>query len=79
MKLVGANAKAVAAGLTKQPGIVNYFIGNDPSKWRTRVPTYAKAKLAEVYPGVDVVYYGTEPRAKSQEPRAKSSAALLAE
>ncbi|MBM3496153.1 MAG: hypothetical protein FJX72_17810 [Armatimonadetes bacterium] len=58
MKLVGANAKAGATGLEKQPGIVNYFIGNDPKKWRTRVPTYAKAKLAGVYPGIDLVYYG---------------------
>jgi hypothetical protein len=77
MKLVGANAKAVATGLTKQPGIVNYIIGNDPQKWRTRVPTYAKAKLAGVYPGVDVVYYGTEPRAESQEPRAKAEGRSL--
>ncbi|HXW16502.1 MAG TPA: SBBP repeat-containing protein, partial [Terriglobia bacterium] len=41
------------------PGKANYFIGNDPSKWRTNVPTYAKVRYESVYPGVDLVYYGT--------------------
>ncbi|MBM3495726.1 MAG: hypothetical protein FJX72_15590, partial [Armatimonadetes bacterium] len=69
MKLIGANGKAVASGLQKQPGIVNYLIGADPKQWRTHIPTYAKAKLAGVYPGVDVVYYGAEARGKLQEAR----------
>jgi len=42
------------------PGKSNYFIGNDPKKWRTNVPNYAKVKYANVYPGVDVVYYGNQ-------------------
>ncbi|NLH98964.1 MAG: hypothetical protein GX446_05660 [Chthonomonadales bacterium] len=75
MKLVAANGKALASGLEKQQGIVNYFIGNDPKKWRTNVPTYARAKLAGVYPGIDVVYYSREPRAKSQEARGKGQEA----
>jgi hypothetical protein len=40
------------------PGKANYFIGNDPAKWRTDIPTYARVKYAGVYPGVDLVYYG---------------------
>jgi len=71
MKLLGAKP-GIATGLEKQQGIVNYFIGNDPKQWRTNIPTYARAKLAGVYPGIDVVYYGQEPRAKSQAPRAQS-------
>jgi hypothetical protein len=42
------------------PGKSNYFIGNDPTKWRTNVPNYAKVKYANVYPGVDLVYYGNQ-------------------
>ena len=38
----------------------NYFIGNDPDKWRTNVPTYAKVQYQDVYPGVDLVYYGNQ-------------------
>lgn len=39
MKLVGANPKAQVEGLEALPGKSNYFIGNDPGKWRTNVPT----------------------------------------
>src|SRR5262249_19390755 len=44
------------------PGKTNYFIGGDPRKWRTDVPTYAKVKYEAVYPGVDMVYYGAQGR-----------------
>jgi hypothetical protein len=46
------------AGLDELPGKSNYFIGNDPSKWRTNVPTYGKVEYRDVYPGVNLVYYG---------------------
>ncbi len=58
MKLVGANAAPVAQGMNELPGKVNYFIGNDSKKWRTGVATYEKALFKQVYPGVDLVYYG---------------------
>ena len=35
MSLIGANAKANAVGLAPQPGVVSYFIGNDPKNWRS--------------------------------------------
>jgi hypothetical protein len=60
MKLVGANAKAAVTGAEELPGKSNYFIGNDPKKWRTNVPTYAKVRYENVYPGVDLVYYGNQ-------------------
>jgi len=58
MRLVGANPNAKAQGVDQLPGKSNYFIGNDPSKWRTNVPTYGKVEYRDVYPGVDLVYYG---------------------
>ncbi len=58
LKLQGSNTKVVASGLDRQPGIVNYFIGNDPKQWCANVPTYSRVKLTGVYPGVDLVYYG---------------------
>jgi hypothetical protein len=39
---------------------VNYFIGNDPKKWHTDVPAYAKVKYTSVYPGIDLVFYGNQ-------------------
>src|SRR2546427_806322 len=60
MRLVGANPKPKMVGLDEQPGKVNYFIGKDPAKWRTNIPTYAKVQYHAVYPGVDLVYYGNQ-------------------
>ena len=58
MTFEGANPQAEVVGLDKLPGIVNYFIGNDPSKWQTNIPTYQKVAYTNVYPGIDLVYYG---------------------
>jgi hypothetical protein len=60
MKLVGANLTPNAAGVGKLPGTVNYFIGKDPTKWRSNVPTYSRVQYTGVYPNVDLVYYGNQ-------------------
>jgi uncharacterized protein (TIGR03437 family) len=60
MSLIGANAKANAVGLAPQPGVVSYFIGNDPKNWRSGIPTYGKVNYAQIYPGVDLVFYGNQ-------------------
>ena len=58
LKMVGADSKARVEGLEQLPGQVNYLIGDDPNKWLTSIPTYLKVKYADIYPGVDIVYYG---------------------
>ncbi|GEM_PF-6338325 len=60
MKLLGANAEPKVTGCDKLPGVVNYYIGNDPAKWRAGIATYAKVRFEKVYPGVDLVYYGNQ-------------------
>ncbi|HEX7176663.1 MAG TPA: SBBP repeat-containing protein [Pyrinomonadaceae bacterium] len=60
MKLVGADARASVEGAEELAGRVNYFNGNDPAKWRTDVPTFGRVRYPEVYPGIDVVYYGNQ-------------------
>jgi hypothetical protein len=60
MRLLGANSNAQATGVEELSGTVNYFIGNDPKKWRTNVPTYGKVKYGDIYPGVDLLYYGNQ-------------------
>jgi hypothetical protein len=57
-KLLGAARNPVVVGEDPQPGRVNYFIGRDPSKWHTNVPTYARVRYKNVYPGIDLLYYG---------------------
>jgi hypothetical protein len=60
MSLAGAAPKPRITGLEELPGKANYFIGNDPAKWQTNVPTYAKVQYRDVYPGIDLVYYGNQ-------------------
>jgi hypothetical protein len=62
MELQGAKSKVDVHGVDELPGKANYFIGNDPTKWRAGVSTYARVKYSEVYPGVDLVYYGNQRR-----------------
>ena len=57
MKTVGANPNPRAVGIDRLPGVTNYFIGDDPAKWKTNVAGYAKVKYEGVYPGIDLVYY----------------------
>jgi hypothetical protein len=60
MRMEGAKWSATVRGLDQLPGVSNYFIGNDPSKWRTGVASYAKVQYSDIYPGVDLVYYGNQ-------------------
>jgi Beta-propeller repeat len=60
MKLDGANSAASVSGAEPLPGKSNYFIGNDPAKWRHNIPQFARVEYKSVYPGVDLVYYGDQ-------------------
>ena len=60
MSLVGAARAYAVSGIDELPGKANYFIGKDPAKWRRNVPTYARVRYREVYPGIDLIYYGNQ-------------------
>lgn len=60
MKLVGANSHSIISGQDQLPGRSNYFIGGDPAKWNKDIPTYGKVKYNEIYPGIDLIYYGNQ-------------------
>ena len=60
MKLVGANPQTTVSGGDQQEGKSNYFLGNDPKQWQTNVSNYSKVRYENVYPGVDLVYYGNQ-------------------
>ncbi len=60
MQLLESNQQPKVTGLEQLPGIVNYFLGNDPHLWHRNIPTYAKVQYQQVYPGVDMVYYGNQ-------------------
>src|SRR5271154_261448 len=56
--LGGRRSAGLAEGLL--PGKVNYIIGNDPKKWDVGLPTFERVRYHDLYPGVDVVYYGNQ-------------------
>jgi hypothetical protein len=58
LHILDSNPNPRVVGLDPLPGRTNYFIGNDPTKWRTNVPSFARVKYADVYPGIDLVAYG---------------------
>jgi uncharacterized protein (TIGR03437 family) len=60
IKLVGANPSSRAEGVEPQIAKSNYFVGNDPAKWRTGVANYGRVRFSEVYPAIDLVYYGKD-------------------
>jgi hypothetical protein len=57
-----ANVAASLEAIEPQPGVTNYYLGQDPGKWRLGVKNYAKVRAQGVYPGVDVIYYGDHRR-----------------
>ncbi len=60
MKLAGANPNASLAGSELLPGISNYFVGNDPARWQRGVPHFARVRYENVYPGIDLLFYGNQ-------------------
>ncbi len=60
LNLLGARTPDSIAGRDEFAGTSNYFVGNDPAQWRTQVPNYARVEYDEIYPGIDVVYYGQQ-------------------
>src|SRR5580700_318592 len=61
MALKGSpNIRALPSAEGELPGRVNYLIGNDPAQWHTGVPVFSKVRYRDVYPGVDLIYYGNQ-------------------
>ena len=60
MRLDGASSAARIRGTEQLPGKSSYYIGNDPSKWHRDIPQFARVEYQDVYPGIDLVYYGNQ-------------------
>lgn len=60
LRLAGGNRQAQIAATDPLPGRSNYFIGSDASKWQKNVPQFARVSYSDVYPGVNLAYYGAQ-------------------
>lgn len=58
MRFVGANARTKMVGLSELEAKSNYYLGSDPAKWRTGISHYEKVQCKDIYPGIDLFYYG---------------------
>ncbi len=58
MSLAGANPSPTVRGQQQLAGKTNYLLGKDTSKWQTGLSTFGQVAYQDVYPGVDMVYYG---------------------
>lgn len=59
LDFLNANPFPAISGNVKTPFYYNYLIGNDRSKWKSDVGVYRKIVYTDIYPGIDIQYYGT--------------------
>src|SRR6185503_16524709 len=57
-----ANPDAQIEGLEQLSTTSNYFAGSDPAAWHTNVSSFTRVRYTQVYPGIDMVYYGNQRR-----------------
>ncbi|HEV2763100.1 MAG TPA: SBBP repeat-containing protein [Pyrinomonadaceae bacterium] len=60
LRLEGADPDSPVDGAGELSSRSNYFVGKDPRRWRTGISNYAKVVYRNVYPRVDLVYYGNQ-------------------
>lgn len=60
LRFIGANRAAAVRGEMLQEARSNYFFGSDASRYVTDVPNFARIRYSQMYPGIDLVYYGNQ-------------------
>ncbi len=60
IEFVGANPLAAISGADALPGKAHYFIGSEPRKWRTDARTFSRVRCRDIYPGTDLIFYGSQ-------------------
>jgi len=58
MSLEHSNSGPAVDSQEELPGRSNYFIGKNPAKWHHNIPQFARVRYHDVYPGIDLLYYG---------------------
>jgi hypothetical protein len=59
MKWLGAEARARLEGEGPLAVHTSYFQGGLPERWISSVPNYQRVVSRQIYPGMDLVYYGS--------------------
>ncbi|GAB3845381.1 hypothetical protein GCM10028822_03740 [Hymenobacter terrigena] len=61
VSFVGANAQPAVRGEQPTGEHLNYFLGNDESRWATNVPAFTDVRYQQLYPGTDLRFYSRGP------------------
>jgi hypothetical protein len=64
LRFLGARPDAEPTGGRPGTGRVNYLLGNDPTRWRTNLPTYEEVVYPNLWPGIDLVFRGADGQLK---------------
>ncbi|MEO5823926.1 MAG: SBBP repeat-containing protein, partial [Vicinamibacteraceae bacterium] len=66
MTVVARDGQPAAArrvdGRDQLPGVVNHYIGSDPTRWQVGVGQFARVRETGVYEGIDLEFYGNQER-----------------
>jgi hypothetical protein len=60
VRFAGANPNVRPVGRDETLHKTNYLIGSDPARFRTGITSYRTVEYEELYPGIDLVYYGNQ-------------------
>lgn len=60
MSLVGSRRDVLISPADQLPGVINRYQGDNPDAWRAGVELYARVRYAQVYDGIDAIYYGSD-------------------
>jgi hypothetical protein len=60
--LLGARPHPPLRAESLLPGKVNWYVGDDRSRWRNGLPTFAAVRYEQVYPGIDLLFHGRQGR-----------------
>ena len=58
IRFQGASHSTTLKAVDPLPGRANYFLGSDPSQWRTNVEQFGRVVYQGVYPGIDLQFHG---------------------
>ena len=63
LNFAGANPDTIPVSLEKSGAVISYFKGK-PEDWKTGLPASSRIVYRELWPGIDLQYYGTVNRMK---------------
>lgn len=62
IRFLGARSQLATEGIGALDARANYFVGGESARWRPGIPTFQRVRYHDLYPGIDLIWYGSEGR-----------------